>query len=327
MKSIKKTVATVIDSQTAYPAALTVLIAAIAFFARASLTRGVQNQLTELLILMSVSVAWNLIGGFGGQFSLGHSIFVGIGGYATAMLLTFFGWPLLLTMAIAALISSALGVIIAFPLLRLRGPYLAVGSLGMTLAVYGWMINWDFTKASSSYAVPIEFGLSIGDLYQYTIVFALIAVLVSLFMIRSPMGLRLIALREDEQGAAGLGVHRVRTLIPFWAVSGLITGMSGAFYAMQKGTLTVDAAFNIQFSLDAAIISVIGGLGTIAGPVIGAVLVYYIRFYSADLANWALVVEAVVVVLVVRFFPRGIMGLLYKLRSLIESWARSETEK
>lgn len=327
MKNVKKIVASVIDSQTAYPAALTVVLAIVAFIAQSSLTRGVQNQLTELFILMSVSVAWNLIGGFGGQFSLGHSIFVGIGGYGTAILLTYIGLPLLPTMAIAALISAALGVLIAFPLLRLRGPYLAVGSLGMTLAVYGWMINWDFTNKSSSYQIPVEFSLSVGEIYTYAVIFATIAVLASLFMVRSPMGLRLIALREDEQGAASLGVHRVRTLIPFWAVSGLITGFAGALYALQQGTLTVDAAFDLHFSLDSAIISVIGGLGTIAGPVIGSIVVYYVRFYAQDLANWALVIEAVVVVLVVRFFPRGIMGLLYKLRSLIESWAQSDNEK
>jgi branched-chain amino acid transport system permease protein len=327
MKKFKKIVASVIDSQTMYPSVLAVVIAIAAIGAQSSLTRGNKNQLTELLIMMSISVAWNLIGGFGGQFSLGHSIFVGIGGYATAILLTYFGWPLLATVSIAALISAALGVLIAFPLLRLRGPYLAVGSLGMTLAMYGWMINWDFTKASSSYQIPIEFSLSIDDLYSYVVFFVLIAVLASLFMVRSPMGLRMIALREDEAGAASLGVHRVRTLLPFWAVSGLVTGMAGAFYALQQGTLTVDAAFNLKFSLDAAITSVIGGLGTVAGPILGAIVVYYVRDFAADLANWALVIEAAVVVLVVRFFPRGIMGFLYKLRSLIESWAHSDDEK
>lgn len=324
MKKFKKIVATVIDSQTVYPAVLTSVLALIALVLQPVFSRGVQNQLTELLIMMSIAVAWNLIGGYGGQFSLGHSIFVGIGGYATAMILTYFGTPLVITIICAALIASALGVLLAFPLLRLRGPYLAVGSLGMTLAAYGWMINWDFTKASQSYQVPIELSLSIGDLYIYTVVFALVSILSSLFMVRSSMGLRLIALREDEQGASSLGVHRVRSLIPFWALSGFITGLAGAFYALQQGTITVDSAFNLGFTLDAAITSVIGGLGTIAGPIIGSIIVYYVRNFAADLANWALVIEAVIVVVVVRFFPRGVMGFLYKLRKVIENWVRDE---
>ena len=102
----------------------------------------------------------------------------------------------------------------------------------------------------------------------------------------------------------------MRTLIPVWALSGFLSGLVGAVYGLQQGSLTVDAAFSIQFSLDAAIICVLGGLGTLGGPVVGAVLVFYLRFYSADYSNLALLIEAIVVVLVVRFFPGGVVGLV-----------------
>lgn len=327
MKLVSEWLLRTVRSQLAYPAILSLAGFAIVVATSGSLSRGLQNQLTSLFILMAVAIAWNLVGGYGGQFSLGHSIFVGIGGYGTTLLLTYFDWPLIPVLIAASVLSSIIGVVIAFPLLRLRGPYLAIGSLGMALAAYGWMINWDFTNASSSYNVPMEALLAIDELYIYSAFLVLIALLSTLFMIRSPIGLRLIALRDDENGAASLGVYRVRTLIPFWALSGFLSGLAGALYALQRGTLTVDAAFATQFSLDSAIISVLGGLGTLAGPVVGAFLVYYLRFFTADFANYALVVEAIVVILVVRFFPQGIMGILYKARRSVLALLSKKTEK
>lgn len=308
--SEKKGFAGLVRTSTFQSIAVAVLVAIAAIALSGTLTRGVANQLTSMLLLMSLALAWNLVGGFGGQFSLGHSIFVGIGGYATAVILTLFGTPLIPTIIVAGAISAFIGVLLAYPLLRLRGPYLAVGSLGMALAAYGWMINWDFTKASSSYQIPMKDMVDIPTLFKFTVILALVSLVSVILLVRSPLGLRLVALRDDESGAASLGVRRVRTLIPVWALSGFLTGVMGALYGMQKGTLTVDSAFSISFSLDAAIICVLGGLGTISGPLIGAVIVYYLRFYSADYSNWSLLIEAIVVVLVVRFFPSGITGLI-----------------
>lgn len=284
-----------------------------------SLTLGVANQITSLLLLMCLALAWNLVGGFGGQFSLGHSIFVGIGAYATAVILRYLGTPLILSILMAGAISAVIGVLLAYPLLRLRGPYLAVGSLGMALAMYGWMINWDFTKASSSYTMPAAGLIDIQTLYVMAVLLTLVALISVIVLVRSPLGLRLVALRDDEAGAASVGVRRVRTLIPVWALSGFLTGIMGALYGLQRGNLTVDSAFSIQFSLDAAIICVLGGLGTLSGPVLGAIIVYYLRFYSADYSNWSLLIEAVIVVIVVRFIPGGLVGLLSRLAGTVRA--------
>lgn len=297
-------------NKSAVSIAATVLVAAFALMLSGTFSLGLTNQLTSMLLLVTLALAWNLVGGFGGQFSLGHSIFVGIGGYATAVILTVYETPLIPTIIVAGLVSACIGVLLAYPLLRLRGPYLAVGSLGMALAAYGWMINWDFTKAASSYQIPTASLVDIPTLFTFALALATISLISVIVLTRSPLGLRLVALRDDESGAASLGVRRVRTLIPVWALSGFLTGLMGALYALQKGTITVDSAFAISFSLDAAVIAVLGGLGTISGPLIGAVIVYYLRFYSADYSNLALLIEAVIVIVVVRFFPSGIVGLI-----------------
>jgi branched-chain amino acid transport system permease protein len=183
------------------------------------------------------------------------------------------------------------------------------------------MINWDFTNASSSYNMPAQGLVDLKTIFVYTVVLAAVTILSVVILINSPLGLRLVALRDDEFGAASVGVRRVRTLIPVWALSGFLTGLMGALYAVQRGTLTVDSAFNIQFSLDAAIVSVLGGLGTVGGPIIGSFLVYYLRFFSDDFSNWALLIEAIILIVIVRFFPSGLVGMfrlvIEKARALI----------
>lgn len=287
-----------------------ILIALVAFVLADSIKLSLVNEWTSLLLLMVLAMSWNLVAGFAGQFSLGHSIFVGVGGYATAILLTYFELPLFVVIICAAALSALIGVLLALPLLRLRGPYLAIGSLGIALAATGFMLNWDFTKKSQAYPIPASDMLDFEDLFKITVVVTLIALLAIVALVRSPLGLRLISLRDDENGAASLGVRRLRTLIPVWALSGLLTGVMGSLTAMQNGNLSPNTAFSLQFVLDAAIVTVIGGLGTISGPIIGAVIVFYLRQYSADFADWALLIEAVVVILVVRFVPGGLVGLI-----------------
>lgn len=300
-------------NRTSISIAAATVVTLVVLLIAGGLTRGVLNQFTSLLLLMTLGIAWNFVGGFGGQFSLGHSIFVGVGAYGTAIILTYFNLPLILTVLIAGAVSACIGILLAYPLLRLRGPYLAVGSLGIALAAYGWMLNWDFTRASSSFPIPPAVVPDIHSQFVWALVLAFVAILSVIILVPSPLGRRLVALRDDESGAAALGVRRIRTLIPIWALSGFLTGLMGALYGVQQGTLTVDALFAVQFSLDAAIVCVIGGLGTITGPIIGSIIVYYLRFYSATFSDWALLIEAIVVILVVRFFPGGIVGLVSKL--------------
>lgn len=287
-----------------------VIVGGLALLLSESMRLGLLNELSSLLLLLVLAMAWNLVGGFGGQFSLGHSIFVGVGGYTTAVILTTFEVPLLLTIVIAGAVSAVTGLILAYPLLRLRGPYLAIGSLGMALAALGWMLNWDFTRASQAYPLPPRQVPSVLELFQITTVVAVLAFLAIVALLRSPLGLKLVALRDDEKGAASLGVRRLRTLVPVWALSGFLTGLMGSLYALQKGNLTPMTAFNVQFALDAAIVCVIGGLGTISGPIIGAIIVFYLRQFSVDFADWSLLIEGIIVILVVRFIPGGIVGVL-----------------
>lgn len=294
-----------------------IVVATVLFIVADSFKLALANQLTSLLLLASLAMAWNLVSGFGGQFSLGHSIFVGVGGYAAAVVLDYLDLPLALVFVISGLISAAVGVVLAYPMLRLRGPYFAIGTLGLALAVLGWMLNWDFTRASQGYSIPSEDMIDLTSLFRIALVLAIVTLVATLVVMDLPLGLRLLALRDNEDGAISLGVRRLRTLVPAWGISAFLTGAMGAVVALQNGNLTPNSAFSIQYTLDAVVICVIGGLGSIYGPLIGAVAVFVLRQYTSDFAGWATLVEALVVVLVVRLFPDGAMGLIGRLRSWV----------
>ncbi len=294
------------------------LLVAVALLASSEgLRLATVNQLTSLLLLAVLAMSWNLVSGFGGQFSLGHSIFVGVGGYATAVILDLLGLPLVVVLVLSGVIAALIGVVLAYPMLRLRGPYFAIGTLGLALAVQGWMLNWDFTRASQGYSIPLDQSVDLLTVMRIAVVLALVAVIVSQLIVDLPLGLRLLALRDNEDGALALGVRRLRTLLPTWAISAFLVGVMGAVVALQNGQVTPQSAFSIQYTLDAVIICVIGGLGTLYGPLIGAVAVFVLRQFTADFAGWASLIEAIIVILIVRFAPDGAMGVLSGLSRLV----------
>lgn len=275
------------------------------------------NLLTNALLLVSIGVTWNLVAGIGGQFSLGHAIFIGVGAYATAIFVSELGWPVVVAALAAAVVSSLIGVVLAYPMLRLRGPYFAIGTLALSLAVLGWMVNWEFTNQSQAYSLPISALPTLDQLLTYATVLAVVSFIAVWAVVNSDFGLRLIALREDEAGAISLGVRRTANLIPMWALTTFLTGLVGAVFGLQRGSLDPGSAFGVQFTIDAIVVTVIGGLGTLIGPVIGAILVFILRQFADAFDAWALLIEALVVIAFVRFIPGGLVGLVH---DLVDKW-------
>lgn len=275
-----------------------------------SLLTGSQiNTLSNVLLLISIGVTWNLVAGIGGQFSLGHAIFVGTGAYATAIFVKELGWSVPVAALAAAIVSSAIGVVLAWPMLRLRGPYFAIGTLALSLAVLGWMVNWEFTNQSQAYSLPIATLPTLEQLLTYATLLAVVSFVAVWSVVHSSFGLRLVALREDEAGAISLGVRRTANLMPMWALTTFLTGLVGAVFGLQRGSLDPGSAFGVQFTIDAIVVTVIGGLGTLMGPVIGAILIFVLRQFADAFDAWALLIEALVVIAFVRFIPGGLVGL------------------
>ena len=221
-----------IDGRVAAWIAATVV--AIAILLVAPLGRYNQSLMTSLLLYVGLAQAWNIIGGFGGQFSLANSDFIGTGAYGVTMLLIKTGLPMGASILLSGVFSAALATVMAVALLRLRGVYFAIGSLAVALAVGSWMTIWNYTGASRGISVPLDKLPTPGGLYQLALLLAVMTVVVAWLIEHSKFGLRLMAVRDDQDAAAGLGVNCTAVKLAAFVLSAFLTGLVGAVFALQQ---------------------------------------------------------------------------------------------
>ncbi len=238
------------------------------------------------LILGSVSLAWNFLGGVCGQVSFGHAAFFGIGAYASSLLVMKAGWNPLAAMVGAALIGVLGGLLIGIPAFRLRGPYFALSILGFAEVIKLLTLNLTgLTEGSQGlFNIPSLPTLRLGglslDFYisrttnYYLAALLMLAVYLFLYALRySNPGLAMSAVHGDEETAAGIGVPVFRTKILALSVSAFCTALMGAFYAHYVHFLNPDSAFDGAWSVMPIVASLFGGMGTLIGPSIGALLI------------------------------------------------------
>ncbi len=295
----------------AYGAGLLLLLTVVALAVAGGIDPYQRDILTTLLLYVALAQSWNVLSGFGGQISLGVSGFVGTGSYVTGLLLLHTGLGYGETVVLSAVVGAVLAAILAFPLLRLRGDYFAIGSLAAALALQAIALNSPWAGGSTGLNLPIAATPTPEVLLDIAIVVAALAVLAALIVQRSPFGLRLMAVRDNEPAAVGLGVssfgHKASALI----ISGALAGLVGSLVALQQIAFEPGGAFSITWTLNALLMTVVGGIATVVGPIIGAVIVYYgLTTQLASFQTLSLVVEGALLIVVVRLAPQGLWPLV-----------------
>jgi branched-chain amino acid transport system permease protein len=238
------------------------------------------------LILGSVSLAWNLLAGVCGQVSFGHAAFFGIGAYASALLVTKAGFNPFLAMVAAAIIGVIGGLIIGIPAFRLRGPYFALSILGFAEVMKLLTLNLTpLTEGSKGiFNIPslpsIKLGGMTFDFYisrttnYYLAAGLMFAIYLLIYLIRySNIGLAMSAVHGDEETASGIGVPVFKTKLTALTLSAFCTALTGAFYAHYVHFLNPDSAFDGFWSVMPIVGSLFGGIGTLVGPSIGALVI------------------------------------------------------
>ncbi|MCU4119480.1 branched-chain amino acid ABC transporter ATP-binding protein/permease [Variovorax sp. N23] len=274
----------------------------------------------QVCIFGALATAWNIVGGYAGQLSLGHAVFYAIGSYVTTMLVIHFGLSPWIGMFGGAAVAVVAALVIAYPTLRLRGPFFALATIAFLEVCKLLVIHFEgFTGGSAGLNVPLNIGLKwmiFREKWAYlAIAFGFLAVTlwISWAIRYSRFGFYLIAVREREDAARAVGVNAVRVKIAAAVISAALTSFLGSFHAMYLTFLEPSAAFSLELSIQIAMFALIGGLGTVAGPLLGTVLVLpaaeLSRGWLSALGNGTHgFVYGVVLVLVVLFFPRGLVG-------------------
>lgn len=275
------------------------------------------NLVTLAFLMVAGALAWNWMGGFVGQVSFGHAAMFGVGGFVAARLLLATSIPPPLAWLAGGLAAGifALG---AHPTLRLRGPYFSIATIGLgeaTRLVFTW---WeDFTGGSSGLSLPIDPDMKYW-LYWWGLGLVALVAAASFLLRRSTLGLQLLAIKADVDAAADVGVSATFYQDLVFALSGAVVGVSGGLWASYFSFIEPNDMFGFDRSIGFVLMSVIGGVGTVFGPVLGAVVFVLLRQYLlASYPQLYLGLYGLLLIFIILFEPLGLTGLFLRARRLV----------
>ncbi len=288
------------------------------------------QRVAALTLLAAISAsAWNVIGGYAGQVSFGHSVYFGIGAYAALLAYAKLGWPPIAGLPFGIVASFALSIVVGLPSFRLRGHYFSMATIAIAALAGILVTNWDFVGGAIGVMGPAR-ARSFADLLfrsslPYYAIFLCVLAILLLFtrlLQKSRMGFYLRAIGSDERVAQSLGVPVRRYKLYALLISGAFTSIAGTLYAVMVGFVDPNSGFGILISVNMVVMAALGGAGTLFGPLIGAAIL--VPLGEATNALWgargiAYVAYGVIIMLLARFSPGGLAELG---RFIVKGWRR-----
>jgi branched-chain amino acid transport system permease protein len=296
---------------------------------------------TQMFILITLASNWNLTGGLTGYVDFGHAVFFGVGAYGTGILMgqpSWELWPEALTlwsfwpaMLVGGVVAAVFAVLIGSATLRLKGPYFSIAMLGTFVAMRELVrVVRPLTGGGLGMTLPPYLNRPL--FYYLTLILAGLVVALMWWIRRTEFGSTLIAIREDEVGAEMRGINTtLHKITAFW-IAAFLSGLVGGIWAYQNAYIDPDVVFLPNRTVDMVMMTMLGGLGTVAGPVIGAATIYWLRdVVWSNLLLYHQIAEGILLIIIVLGAPEGIMGLLgnrsaTSLPRLWRKWFRSTSE-
>jgi branched-chain amino acid transport system permease protein len=291
-------------------------------------SRGAVQDLFFILTMLVLAQSWNLLAGYAGLISVGQQVFVGFGAYAMFGAVILFGIDPIPAILIAGMLSALLAIPTAFFTFRLYGPYFAIGTWVVAEVVRLLLAQWKTLGGGTGTSLPREavrdmagvgllrdlFGMKpaqASDAITYWLALLLAAATIGFIyrLLRSKQGLGLAAMRDNEQAARAVGVDARRMKAMVYLATAFLTGLAGALIYVQKARISPDAAFSVtDWTAYVIFIVVIGGIGTIEGPILGVILFFLLQNLLADYGSWYLLMLGLAGILTMLFAPRGLWG-------------------
>jgi branched-chain amino acid transport system permease protein len=299
------------------------LVVAAAFLAFPWILSGpFYGRMGTLALLHAISAsAWNLVGGYAGQISVGHAVFFGTGAYAGLFVFNQWGLPPVTGIPLGILISILIAIVIGIPTFRLRGHYFAMATIAVAELIRILVANWPLVGAALGLGGPmvprtwldLSFRSPIPYYYMFLGVLALL-LWITWQIERSRMGYYLRSINGDERAARSLGVPVHRYKLYTYMLSASFTALAGALYVLMVGFIDPDSGFGILVSVEMVIMAALGGAGTLFGPLVGAIILVPLKETTNTLFGGAgtgitYVVYGGIIMLLARYRPRGLMGI------------------
>ncbi len=333
------------------PMAIAIVVAALVAFPQMLQSPYALHLMILLFLSIAMGESWNIIGGYCGQYSVGHAAYFGVGSYATLMLLQYKQvapwWGVWAAIAAALVVSLVIGTIC----FRLRGPYFVLASIAVAEVIRLVVLNWkQFTNGAEGILLADLPALKVGErvitdwlsktpFYYLGLILALTTLLVNYLVVHSKLGYCLQAIREDQDAAHSLGINLSFYKNVALGISALFTALSGVFYGLYIGFIDPASVLGVDLSVQMVLICIIGGIGTNFGPVVGALVLVPLSealranllskllfaagvvkessrvggFLKENLAHAHVLIYGILVVVVILYMPDGVLGFTRKL--------------
>ncbi|NEX60577.1 branched-chain amino acid ABC transporter permease [Noviherbaspirillum sp. 17J57-3] len=298
------------------------VVAIIAAFFVPLVVDSPAHQNVAILILMAaqMGVAWNIVGGYAGQVSLGHVAFYGIGAYTSTLLMTQWGINPWLGMLAGGVLAAVISVLIGWPCFRLKGHYFTMATIAVAEIVQIIFTNWEFAGAAVGITLPMDqqgWGALIFSskvpYYYIALGLLLLTLLANLLIERSYLGYYFRAIKDEPDAARSLGVNLGTYKQVAFAVSSFFTALGGSLYAQKELYIDPTSVLGTGLSIKMALVSILGGIGTLAGPVIGAGVLTTIDegtriLFGGSGLGTDLIIYAALIIVIAVYYPTGVMG-------------------
>jgi branched-chain amino acid transport system permease protein len=260
-------------------------------------------------IFATLAQMWNFIAGYCGLISLGQQAFIGVGGYMVAICVTLWRLPIWSGILLGGVAAAILALATSFLIARMTGLYFAAGTLILALAIHYLFYSW--TYVGGGYGITIYSGLLATELYYISLCILIFATLIVHVVLKSDVGLKMKAIRDDASAAEAYGVNVFRVKLLCWVISAFLTGLAGGVFLTHIFFITPSLAFSFEWLLVILVATLFGGGGTIEGPLVGAFVATLLREYLfAGLPGFSNLVYGLLIIVVLTVAPRGIIGLL-----------------
>jgi branched-chain amino acid transport system permease protein len=307
------------------------LLFGLAFLVAALAPVGISSKfyldvLTLIFFTAYIGQSWNILGGYAGQFSFGGVMFFGTGAYTSSILLITFGIPPIFGIFVAVLMGAFLGFLVGYLSFRsgLRGSYFALITLAFAELLRVLANSVEFTGGGVGLFLTYAPGLknlqfvSPTGFYYFSLFLLVISLVIALWLERSRFGAQLVAIRENEEAAEALGIDTLKCKLYAIMIMGGMGGAAGTFYAQKYLYIDPPISYSIALSVEMLLVSIVGGLGTVFGPLIGSIVLHVVNEVARhfiDTPGLSLIVYGVILIFIISYLPNGLVGLFRKTRS------------
>ncbi len=291
-----------------------------------------QNVAVLVFLYAALAQAWNILGGYAGQISLGNAAFVGIGAYSSTVMLVNWNISPWIGMLVGAVFAAIFAIVVGYPMFRLGGHYFAIATIALAEILLIMFANWNYVGGAVGLSVPfvrgpdrrptdswtfLQFNSSRVPYYFIALGLAVVATIAVLAVDRSKLGYYFRAIRNDQEAARSLGVHVVKYKLIAIVISAALTAIAGSFYAQYLLFIDPDTTMRLDLSVLIALVAILGGVGTVAGPLVGAVVMIPLSEYARSYLGGGggaldLVLYGALIVIISVFEPNGLIAIWRK---------------